>query len=244
MAAGRYTALGAIVVLAMFLVGCGGDSPNNRPFQNAKVFGNWHATTTSSLAPTITDLDMFIVQSGSSLASTLVLLNGTLCASDGTLTGRVDQQAVDLTIRESNGPDTITVLGSTDGITINGSYTISGSCDGRDAGTFFADFIPTVDSPRWSGDTSSVNGTLVFTADLQEDARGNLNGTMSFGGSPCFTDFAVTGSQVGTSVHLRDANGLFEAFGNTNDQALSISGDYSVLSGACAEDGTFSMTTP
>jgi hypothetical protein len=46
------------------------------------------------------------------------------------------------------------------------------------------------------------------------------------------------------SVHVRDANGLFEAFGNTNDQALSISGDYSVLSGACAEDGTFSMTTP
>jgi hypothetical protein len=244
MAAGRCTALGAMVVLAIFLSGCGGDSSNNRPLGNANVSGNWHATTTSSLAPTSTDLDMFIVQSGSSLASTLVLLNGTLCASDGTLTGRVDQQAVDLTIRESNGPDTITLLGSTDGVTINGSYTISGSCDGGDTGLFFANFIPTVDSSLWSGDTSSVNGTLTFTADLREDAHGNLNGTMSFSGSPCFKDLTVTGSQVGTSVHVRDANGLFEAFGNTNDQALSISGDYSVLSGACAEDGTFSMTTP
>jgi hypothetical protein len=66
---------------------------------------------------------------------------------------------------------------------------------------------------------------------------------MSFSGSPCFTNLTVTGSQVGTAVHLRDSNGLFEAFGNTNDQATSISGTYSVLSGACAEDGTFSMTT-
>jgi hypothetical protein len=67
---------------------------------------------------------------------------------------------------------------------------------------------------------------------------------MSFSGSPCFTNLTVTGSQAGTAVHLRDANGLFEAFGNTNDQATSISGDYSVLTGACTEDGTFSMTTP
>ena len=244
MAAGRSTALWAVVVLAMLLANCGGDSSNNRPFSNANVSGNWHATATSSVAPTSTDLDMFIVQSGTSLASSLVLLNGTLCASQGTLTGRVDQQAVDLTIRESDGPDTITVPGSTDGITISGSYTIGGSCDGGDTGTFFANFIPTIDSSRWSGDTSSVNGTLTFTADLQEDAHGNLNGTMGFSGSPCFTNLIVTGSQVGTAVHLRDANGLFEAFGNTNDQALSISGDYSVLSGACAEDGTFSMTTP
>ena len=67
---------------------------------------------------------MFMVQSGTSLASTLVLLNGTPCASEGTLTGTVDQQAVDLTIRETDGPDKTTVLGSTDGVTINGSYPI------------------------------------------------------------------------------------------------------------------------
>jgi hypothetical protein len=234
----------AVAAFTVFLAACGGDSSNNRPPENANVSGNWHATVTSSSAPVTTDLDFFIVQSGTSLASTLVLLNGTPCASQGTLTGRVDQQAVDLTIRESDGPDTIMVPGSTDGITISGSYTISGSCDGGDSGTFFANFIPTVDSSRWSGDTSSVNGTLTFTADLQEDSHGNLNGTMSFSGSPCFTNLTVTGSQVGTAVHLRDANSLFEAFGNTNDQATSISGDYSVLSGACAEDGTFSMTTP
>jgi hypothetical protein len=244
MDARRWSATFSAVAFTLFLVGCGGDSSNNRPRENANVAGNWHATVTSSSAPVTTDLDFFIVQSGTSLASSLVLFNGTPCASQGTLTGRVDQQAVDLTIRESDGPDTITVPGSTDGVTISGSYTISGSCDGGDTGTFFANFVPTIDSSRWSGDTSSVNGTLTFTADLQEDSHGNLNGTMSFSGSPCFTNLTVTGSQAGTAVHLRDANGLFEAFGNTNDQATSISGDYSVLSGACAEDGTFSMTTP
>jgi hypothetical protein len=232
----------AVAAVSVFLVGCGGgNSSSNRPRENANVSGNWHATVTSSSAPVTTDLDFFIVQSGASLASSLVLFNGTPCAGEGTLTGRVDQQAVDLTIRESDGPDTIMVPGSTDGITISGSYTISGSCDGGDTGTFFANFIPTVESSRWSGDTSSA---LTFTADLQEDSHGNLTGTMSFSGSPCFTNLTVTGSQAGTAVHLRDANDLFDAFGNTNDQAASISGTYSVLSGACAEDGTFSMTTP
>ena len=236
MAAHRCVAFFACLALTVFLAACGGGgSSSDRPRPNADVSGNWHATTTSSSAPTSTDLDMFIVQSGTSLASTLVLLNGTPCASQGTLTGRVDQQAVDLTIRES---------GSTDGVTISGSYTISGSCDGGDTGTVFANFIPTVDSARWSGDTSSVNGTLTFTADIQEDSHGNLNGTMSFDNSPCFTNLTVTGNQVGTAVRLRDTQDLFEAFGNTNEQATSISGDYSVLSGACAEDGTFSMTTP
>jgi len=159
-----------------------------------------------------------------------VLLNGSPCASQGTLTGTVDQQVVDLTIRESDGPDNITVSGSTDEITISGSYSISGSCDGGDTGTFFDNFIPSIESSRWSGDTSSVNGTLTFTADLREDSHGNLNGTLSFSGSLCFTDLTVTGNQVGSAVRLRDSQGLFEAFGNTNDQATSISGDYSVLS--------------
>jgi len=241
MTAGRWTAVWAVVAFTAFLAGCGGDSSNNRPRGNANVSGNWHATTTSSLAPTTTDIDMFIVQSGTSLASTLVLLNGTPCAGQGTLTGTVDQQAVDLTIRESDGPDTITVPGSTDGLTINGSYSISGSCDGGDTGTFLADFIPSIESSRWSGGTSSINGTLSFTADLREDSRGNLSGTMSFSGSPCFSDLTVTGNQVGSAVRLRDSRDLFEAFGNTNTQATSISGDYTVFSGACAEDGTFSM---
>ena len=126
----------AVVIFVVFLAGCGGDSSNSHPRGNANVSGNWHATITSSIAPTTTDLDMFIVQSGTSLASTLVLLNGTPCASQGTLTGTVDQQAVDLTIRESDGPDSITVPGSTDGITISGSYSISGSCVAATLGLF------------------------------------------------------------------------------------------------------------
>jgi hypothetical protein len=246
MAAVRGSGFWAAVALIFttFLEGCGGDSSNNRPPGNADISGNWHATTTSQIAPTTTDLDMFIVQSGTSLASTLVLMSGTRCASEGTLTGTVDRQAVDLTIRETDGPDTITVPGSTDGVTISGSYSISGSCDGGDSGSLSADFIPSITSSRWSGSTISVNGTLSFTADLHEDSRGTLSGTMSFSGSPCFTNLTITGNQVGTAVRLRDSNGLFEAFGNTNNLASSISGDYSVLSGRCAEHGTFSMSGP
>jgi len=94
----------------------------------------------------------------------------------------------------------------------------------REAGTFFANFIPSIESSRWAGDTGSVNGTLRFTADLREDIHGNLNGTMSFSGSSLFTDFTVTGNQVGSAVRLRDSTGIFDAFGNTNDQATTSAG--------------------
>src|SRR5438128_7862823 len=77
----------AVFALMGCFAGCGGSSSNDRPRGNANVSGNWHATATSSSVPTTADLDFFIVQSGTSLASTLVLLNGTPCASQGTLTG-------------------------------------------------------------------------------------------------------------------------------------------------------------
>ena len=234
----------ALFIGAGFLIGCGDDSSRNRPGGNTNVSGNWHAFTTSSLGPTSTDFDFFIVQSGASLASATVFLNGTPCASTATLTGRVDQQAADLTIRESDGPDTITIDASTDGVTMNGSHTITGSCDGGDSGSFSADFVPDVESSRWSGSTASNNGTLSFTASLIEDFQGNLSGSMTFGGSPCFTQLSLTGKQAGTIVQLKDSQGFFVATGNTNSSALSISGLYSVISGACAEDGSFTMTRP
>jgi hypothetical protein len=87
------------------------------------VSGNWHAETTSSVGPTSFDLDFFIAQNGASLASSTVFFTGTPCANDGTLTGTVDRQAVDLTILESGGPEKITINASTDGVTMTGTYT-------------------------------------------------------------------------------------------------------------------------
>jgi len=134
----RVRSIWAVFAWAGFLVGCGDDSSDNRPGGNANVSGNWHAETTSSLGPTSFDFDFIIVQNGGSLASSTVFLSGTPCANDGTLTGRVDQHAVDLTITGSGGSDTITVNASTDGLTMTGTYTISGSCHGADNGSFSA----------------------------------------------------------------------------------------------------------
>ena len=228
-----------------FLAGCGGDSSsNNPPAGNANVSGNWHAVTTSALGPTSFDLDFFIVQNGGSVASSTVFFTGTPCANDGTATGTVDRQAVDLRITENGGADTITINASTDGVTMTGTYTISGSCDGGDNGTFSASFVPDVESSQWSGSTSSSHGTLTFAANLTEDSQGRLSGTMLFSGSPCFSQLTVSGKQAGTVVQLTDSSGIFVASGTTVSNALTISGLYSVISGACQEDGSFTMSRP
>ena len=177
-------------------------------------------------------------------AGRTVFFSGTPCADDGTLTGRVDQRAVDLTITESGGPDTITISASTDSVTMTGTYTISGSCDGGDNGTFSASFVPDVESSQWSGSTASSNGTLTFTANLTEDSQGRLSGTMAFSGSPCFSQLTVSGKQAGSVVQLSDSQGIFVASGTTSNNALTISGLYSVISGGCQEDGTFAMSRP
>jgi hypothetical protein len=240
----RVWSMWAVFVGAGFLAGCGGDSSNNQPSGNANVSGNWHAVTTSSLGPTSFDLDFFIVQNGASLASSTVFFSGTPCADNGTLTGTVDRQAVDLTIVESGGPDTITTNASTDGVTMSGTYTISGSCDVGDHGNFSASLVPDVESSQWSGSTASSNGTLTFTANLTEDSQGRLTGSMVFSGSPCFTQLTMSGKQAGSVVQLSDTQGIFVASGTANSSALTISGLYSVISGACKEDGTFTMSRP
>ena len=107
---------------------------------------------------------------------------------------------------------------------------------------------PTKHSPiiAWANDGFPIYGPFGYSSpsNAASGVRRMVSGFVLRNGQYGTTNLSVTGSQVGTAVHLRDANGLFEAFGNTNDQALSISGDYSVLSGACAEDGTFSLITP
>jgi hypothetical protein len=240
----RVWSMAAVFLGAGFLAGCGDDSSSNRPGGNANVSGNWHAETTSSVGPTSFDLDFFIVQNGASLASSTVFFTGTPCATDGTLTGTVDRQAVDLTILESGGPDTITINASTDGVTMSGTYTISGSCDGGDHGNLSATFVSDVESSQWSGSTSSSHGTLTFTANLTEDSQGRLSGSMVFSGSPCFTQLTVSGKQAGNVVQLSDSQGIFAASGTTSNNGLTISGLYSVVSGACQEDGSFTMSRP
>jgi len=234
----------AVFLGAGFLVGCGDDSSTNRPGENANVSGNWQAVTTSSVGPTSFDLDFFIVQNGASLASSTVFFSANPCADTGTLTGIVDRQAVDLTITESGGPDTITINGSTDGVTMSGTYTTGGSCDGGDHGVFSGSFVPDVESSHWSGSTASSNGTLTFTANLNEDSHGRVGGSMLFSGSPCFSQLTVSGNQAGRVVQLSDSQGIFVASGTTSNSASSISGLYSVISGACKEDGTFTMSRP
>ena len=240
----RVCSIWAVLAGAGFLVGCGDDSSSNQAGGNANVSGNWHAVTTSSLGPTSFDLDFFIVQNGGSLASSTVFFGGTPCADNGTLTGSVDRQAVDLTITESGGPDTITINASTNSVTMTGTYNISGSCDGGDHGTFSANFVPDVESSQWSGSTASSNGTLTFTASLTEDSQGRLSGSMVFSGSPCFSQMTVSGKQAGSVVQLSDSQGIFAASGTTSNNALTVSGLYSVISGPCQEDGTFTMSRP
>lgn len=236
-----------IMLACALLTGCGGGNTSNitpPPVQNSNISGSWHATVTSNVFQQTSTADMFIVQNGTSLTSNRVLLDSTCSTLSASMSGTINGNSVTLVINEGNSPpDTVTATGTLAGSTITGSYTTSGACTNGDQGTFSAQLIPSIQSSQWTGSTSSVNGTTTFTANITENNQGDLGGSITFSGSPCFTTLNVAGLIVGNQVALNDTQGLIQAFGTVASNGKSISGTYAV-SGSCAENGTFVMNRP
>jgi hypothetical protein len=247
----------ATLFWATFLVGCGGSGSNgNGVTTNAQLNGSWHVTLTSTASNSSSTLDVFIVQNGATLSSDKVAL-GSTCSSVGTMSGSVSGNQVNMTVTGNEG-DIVSITGTTSAETaFSGSYTTktSGCSVPDDMGTLSAALIPSVQSASWTGSTDStqyVPGNTTFTANLAEDASGNITGVLTFtgasgsssscgylGGTP-----SVTGTQTGAQVSLSDnqADGL-GVFGTLDSGAKNFSGSYGV-SICNGDDGTFTMSRP
>jgi hypothetical protein len=243
------------LLLATFLMGCGGGSSSGPP-TNAQLNGSWHATLISPTSGRNSDVELFILQNGSTLTANQVFM-GTTCSSVGTMSGLVSRNSINMSITGNEG-DTISFTGTaSSGTSFSGSYTAktSGQCSLNDEmGTFSATLIPSVQSASWTGTTESTQyapGNTTFTANLTEDTSGNITGTLTFTTSsgssascPSLATGPVTGYQAGNTMSLSDnqADGL--GLGGTMDNsAKNISGRY-VISICAGDNGNVTMSRP
>ncbi len=235
-----------------FLAGCGGGNGDNSGTggmpSNAQLNGNWHAILTSTVSSHPLVEDFFIVQTGDTLSSDNISLQGT-CFPSGTMMGSVNGNQVNMILTSQDG-DTVSITGTVSGGTLSGNYTIKTSgCMGGDIGTLSATLIPSVQSASWTGATLSTvypPGHTTFTANLAEDNAGNITGTMVFTGSTCsfLSTPSVSGRQTGNIFIVEDtAPDGVALIGTVDSVAKNISGGYDI-SICNADGGTFTMSQP
>jgi hypothetical protein len=244
----------ALVVVASCLTGCGGygGDGTNVPPSSADVNGSWSGTIEFHNIAFPTTVDMFIVQSGTTLSSGtgFVQFNfnfGAGCVGFGPMTGSVSSNNINMSIAGGSSIPGTTVITATSGQdAMSGTFTTSGGgCDNGDQGNFGAILIPSFASSQWSGNITPTSGAAVpLTGNLSEDATGRITGTVSLTGqaAPCNT-ITVTGTQTGRQLIVMDSQGLLDAGGEIDQSNKIISGG---ATGSCVPGGVgdFSMTRP
>ena len=242
------------ILWATFLLGCGGNHSIGGQTSNARLQGNWHLNLTSSLITGTFTVDIFILQTGTTVSSSRIALQPT-CSSSGTMNGTVNDNKVNLAITGNSG-DTVAINGIVSDNAFTGDYSTktSGCGVNDDMGSVSAVLIPSMQSASWTGTTASTQytpGNTTFTANLTEDNSANITAILTFTGSsgsssscPSFATGPFTGSRTGNILFLSDnqADGL-SLGGTADDAAKNITGQYfvSICSG---DNGTIMMSRP
>jgi uncharacterized protein (TIGR03437 family) len=212
----------------------------------ASVAGVWQGTWTS-ITGISGSFGASLTQAGSALTGTL-LLTGSSCFAIGNATGTISGATLSLGLVFGNGGQ-VSFSGTIDtlGTVGQGQYSvISGPCGG-DYGTFSLMKVTSQISVTgtWQGTFLSVTGlTGSLAANITQNGIA-LAATISLTGSPCFTNGTASGNIIAETISLGSAfsGGQQASFDGTVDSSgSSITGQYAVLTGACAGDnGTFAV---
>ena len=185
------------------------------------------------------NIDMAVVQDGTSIKSTRMQISSMIgppdCGITGTMSGSIDGSVVTMSITENTG-DVLNLSGTIGTGTMSGSYTSSGTCTAGISGSFTFGLVPSITSTQWTGSITST-GTTSFSASLTEDHDANLTGTVQFPGTACPNVIDVIGSVTGMQVYFQDTQGgsLVNAGGTiSGSEAKEISG---TAGGSCGGGG-------
>jgi len=237
--------------LFLFAVGCGSsssschDCPPPPPADNS---GSWSGSIEVPTLGSGGNIDMAMVQSGTSIHSTRLQISSLIgppdCGVSGTMTGSITGSNIVMTITENTG-DVLNLVGTLGSGAMSGTYTSTGTCTAGISGSFSFTQIPSITSSQWSGGITSSTATTTFTASLTEDTDANLTGSVQLSGTTCPTPISVTGSVTGLQVYFQDAQSgsLVNAGGPiSGSDAKDISG---FAGGSCTSGGGgFTMTRP
>ena len=232
------TALAAVVLmsLAVAFAGCGGGSqaplttpaaPSTPAAQNVSVTGQYNLVLTSTKGQGTTNIYTNFTQTGTTFtgaANTLVCPSNDLsqCKGDDsplvsiTPSGTVSGTNVTIvtSFPSAAGADTVTMVGSTTGTSLAGTFTDSlGDSGTWTASTAIHPFGPPPGVYDYSGTFNSTLNPLLIAPtillELGQDASSrvssNLTGRATIMHSLCISSLALSGQAIGDAFSLTDA---------------------------------------
>lgn len=231
------------------------------PSSGPNVAGNWQFSTTSTAGMPTATIAGGINQSGSSVSGA-VHVEGSKCFDRLTtiaLTGTLTGSDISLT-STSVGGQVLTLTGSISNIGsgFTGTYIINGGCANGDHGTVTGRDVGVIRGSLDATFTTSggetfdmggyINGGNAGFESADSEGSFGISGTATFGTSCFGSGDIVAGTfpsgsfMIGTSVVLaiQTNNGTFIFVGTDTDHGGigSISGEYTVTGGTCAQSGT------
>jgi len=254
--------IGAVLGLACVLMtsACGGSGPPNSANANAVLSGNWQivlAGTETSSSGSSTNIESgFIMQSGNSLAGSILLSGATPCPGLGTVSGTVSGSNVAITVDQIGQTVTLTAHAASD-TSMTGDYSILASgCGSSTVGTFTAtqvkplsgNFQATFTSGEFIGQVYNFSGSLTQGPNTGMNYA-TLSGTMSSSNAPCIKTFSIAGQVSGTSVLFNflgsDGSAQGQYRGTTTTDGITLTGTYDFLAqsnGCFGDAGTVTMS--
>jgi hypothetical protein len=252
------------------LLGCGSNSGNPNSSSTSQppipvtpaLDGNWQLEASSQVSGQTYPLGGNLTTSGSTVSGILhfpnwscflvnnsiildIPVSGTISSSGNLMlsSGSVSVQSQALTLSGvwSNGDLT------------SGTYKITGGCASGDRGTITGFPVPGFNG-TYKGVFSSASGVQIATAITvtqtgpTSDGSFGLSGSVKFSGSPCFASGPIATSLIVgnfVQVQITTGNGLVLFQGTVDPTGKTITGQYSITGGSCAEDygaGTLSLT--
>ena len=213
-------AIALVIVAVLGVGGCGGGytpTPTLSPpavAQHAVVSGQLNLLLTSTNGHGPTNIYTDITQIGTTFtgtANTLVCPSNDLSQCQGndasiTPTGTVSGMNVTMMISfpSSAGTDTVTIVGTSMGPTLAGTYTDSLGDAGTWKAFFNADFNGT-NSGTFNSTSNPfpIAPSILFT--LSQDASFHVTGSATIMNSPCLSSLTLSGQAIGGALSLTDA---------------------------------------
>jgi hypothetical protein len=251
----------ALVIVAVLSVeGCGGGyssthTPTPTP-QNAVVSGQLNLLLTSTSGHGTTNIYANITQTGTTFSgdvNTLVCPSNDLLQCQGndasiTTSGTVSGMNVTMMISfpSSAGTDTVTIVGTSAGATLAGTYTDSSGDTGTWKAFFNADFNGT-NSGTFNSTSNPlpIAPSILFT--LSQDASFHVTGSATIMNLPCISSLTVSGQAIGGALSLTDAANEAVIIAVPDSSNLNFRYSFAPTAAHCAGDvgrGTVTHKSP
>lgn len=254
----RFLGCAMVLLLLCFTIACG--SSKNSTTASGGLTGNWQITLNRHSTTLPLTFSGFLLQSGNSVAGSVVLGDG--CLGVGPVTGTLDNQKLSLTINEF-GQD-VSLEGpvpASSGFLSGNFSTLPGGCTAfPNTGTWSAQLVQPLAGNFHGTFASTTNGTTNVTGNLTQGpntgaSNATLTGAITANDPRPFCSYLTTatisGVISGTTVTLNlfgpDGVQITQLDATATPDAVAVTGNYGFqsISNSCFGDqGTFQLMFP